>query len=315
MERKIKKNKKTNRCAPRVREQKKGIAARPCVCQREDRSHIPAKRREMVSGKREKTRRKKKRTKRKRRHIPECRQGGGGIQERGEGEDVPRSVSRKGWGGVVSQNKGETGKGNLGGVGHDLEFPRVTKSTVGTFPNSATFATSHTVLTPLHFCPPACALFLSTGTWAPLAGKPRGGLSPFFMTSRPFRSNAWRCCKRLVHLFFFLSFSTADPPSSRVAFATRRPRLILSPPHRHVSPSPRRHRRVAPLPRVPLSRRPLPRVTLIASPLATRHLSHCIPFCGGNGGEVVSGWVEGMRVRGVGGNMSAGSRGECERGE
>jgi hypothetical protein len=106
MERKIKKNKKTNRRAPRVRKQKKG-AARPRVCQREDGSHIPAKRREMVSGKREKTKRKKKRTKRKRRRIPECRQGGGGIQERGEGEDALQSVSRKGWGGVVSQNEGE----------------------------------------------------------------------------------------------------------------------------------------------------------------------------------------------------------------
>jgi hypothetical protein len=54
-----------------------------------------------------KRRKKERRTKRKRRHIPERRQGGGCIRERGEGEDASQSVVRKGWGGVVSQKKGE----------------------------------------------------------------------------------------------------------------------------------------------------------------------------------------------------------------
>jgi hypothetical protein len=91
-------------------------------------------------------------------------------------------------------------------------------------------------------------------------------------------------------------------PSPRVAFTT-------SPPSRHLyhvasvaSPC-----RVAPSPRVPPLPCPPPRVA--PSPrVAPRHTSplrhalpslRSVPICGGNGGELVSGWV--------GGNASAGS--------
>jgi hypothetical protein len=84
------------------------------------------------------------------------------------------------------------------------------------------------------------------------------------------------------------------PPLPRVPLLRRplatRPLIALPLATRHP-------RRVPPSPRVPSLRRPLPRVTLVASPLTTRHSSRCVPFCGGNGGEVVSGWV--------GGNASA----------
>ena len=174
-------------------------------------------------------------------------------------------------------------------MGHDLEsFRRVRASQSQPWEPSQTVPhlPRHALYSP-HFC---CALFLSTGTWAPLAGKPRGGLSPFFMTSCPFRSNAWRCCERLVRLFFFLSFSTADhsllsdlpplrlaSPSPRVALAsscrcpiaTRRPHRVVSAalPPRHAPP-----RRVAPCHASSSSHCPLPRVTLVALPLATRPL-------------------------------------------
>jgi hypothetical protein len=57
MKRRKKEREKTNRHAPRVRERKKGAAARPRVCQREG-FHVSAERREekwsAASGKREK---------------------------------------------------------------------------------------------------------------------------------------------------------------------------------------------------------------------------------------------------------------------
>ena len=103
------------------------------------------------SGKREKKKEKKTNQKGRRRRIPERRQGGGGVLERGEGEDAPQSVARKEWGGVVCRRRvrGRLVRGEGTSGARLREFPRVTKSTVGTFPNSATFATSRTVLTPL----------------------------------------------------------------------------------------------------------------------------------------------------------------------
>ena len=161
MERKIKKNKKMNRRAPRVREQKKGVAACPHICQREDGSHIPAKRREMVSGKREKTRRKKNEPK-GRGSVSQNVGREEGASKREVREKTRLKACRKRDGAAsCRRTRGRLVRGTWGaGVGHNLEFPRITKSTVGTFPNSATFASSHTVLNPL--LPPssdACAFF------------------------------------------------------------------------------------------------------------------------------------------------------------
>jgi hypothetical protein len=230
---------------------------------------------------------------------------------------------------------------------------------VGTFPNSATFSTSH--CTPI--LPPTCAFFFSPPLiifpfyryrGPPSRWQTTRGVVPFFSRRRALSAHkrvAQRCgC--LVRLFFF-SFSSADrsllsdplPPPSRVAFATRRPRsscrlrrvapspfvTFAASPHRHASPSPRRLRRatfttsppscrpvvspcrVAPSPRVPPLPCPPPHVAPSprvaprhASPLRhaspIRHASpslRCVPICGGNGGELVSGWV--------GGNASASS--------
>ena len=78
--------------------------------------------------------------------IPERWQGGGGVRERGEGKDALQSVARKGWGGVLSQKKGEgeAGEGNWGARSGACEarlcearlgeFPRVTKGNRGNIP-------------------------------------------------------------------------------------------------------------------------------------------------------------------------------------
>ena len=165
MERKIKKNKKMNRRAPCVREQKKGVAACPRVCQQEDGSHIPAKRREMVSSKREKTRRKKNEPK-----------GRGGVSQnvgREEGaskrevrEKMCLEACREGWGGVVSQNEGEIGKGNLGGrSGAQLRVSTRHKVNRGNIPKQCHICHVTHCESPLHAFPSfPLTVLLSTGT-------------------------------------------------------------------------------------------------------------------------------------------------------
>jgi hypothetical protein len=133
--------------------------------------------------------------KERRQRIPEHRQGEGGVLERGEGEDTPQSVARKGWGGIVCRRRG---RGRLvrgeARVGHDLEsFRDVTKSTVGIFSNSATFSTSHCPPAATHvrffFAPTDHLSFLQVQR-TPLSLANREGGCPFFFftTPRPFRS-------------------------------------------------------------------------------------------------------------------------------
>ena len=66
-------------------------------------SHIPAEKRKTVSRNRRKKRRKETNQNEKKRRIPECRQGGGCVRKRRARRRVP---VRKGWGVVVSQEKG-----------------------------------------------------------------------------------------------------------------------------------------------------------------------------------------------------------------
>ena len=88
------------------------------------------------------------------------------------------------------------------------------------------------------------------------------------MTSRPFRSNAWRCCERRCAFSFSFTFQLLTVPFSLIC------RPCVSRRLRHASPSP--HPVAAPSPRVALTtssppRRPLATRPLVASPLATRH--------------------------------------------
>ena len=195
-------------------------------------------------------------------------------------------------------------RGERGGAEERLrELRRDTKSTVGIYPNSDTFSTSHTLLTPpsplFHFCPPVATQarfsfrFSFPPTVPPLyryRGPPSRwqtarGVVPFFFTTPPLSAHksVARRCSRLVRLFFCFRFQVLTVPFSLIPlpFVSRRPRLILSPsPRRPIAtrrPSSHRPHHVAsvasPLSRRPLAtrlpfatHRPSPRVALVASP-------------------------------------------------
>ena len=144
-----------------------------------------------------------------------------------------------------------------------VEFPRVTKSTMGTSPNSAKFDTSriaHCTVPPtfalqqrhmslfLFFLRLLLIFFCSQVPRTPLSlANHEGGCLLFFSRRRALSAHkrVARRCRRLVRLFFF-SFSFADAPFSHMT-----PSCL---PLRLASPS--------------------PRVALVASPpFATRHVA------------------------------------------
>jgi hypothetical protein len=168
---------------------------------------------------REKKRKKKDEPNGKRRHIPERRQEGGCVQREARDKARPKAWCKKDEAVLCHRRRvwGDMGAGErLESV--STVFPRVTKSTVGTSPNSATFGTSPRHLP--HFCSPAAtcvrffffffsfpltASFLSVGAWdPPLAGKCEGGCPPSFTRARRALLPLTNPRRMLVH--FFSSF-------------------------------------------------------------------------------------------------------------